>query len=139
MVVNTEKEDAISRLKNRQRAAVPARDTSVVNTSTSNEVKTEMGHSGMTFAETVLEDSSTVVRSTVRLEEPIDSGLRNLCNAYKITKETFLEAAYLVAMEDAAVKEKIAALAKVHYKKRKKISEYRKFQTLQARLGDNVS
>jgi hypothetical protein len=133
---NVEKEDAISRLKNRQRVAVPPRDASVANTIKLNDIKTEVSHSVATPVAAVIDESPEVIRSTVRLEEPIDSGLRNLCNQYKITKETFLEAAYLMAMEEPSTKERIVALAKSHYQKRKKISEYRKFQTLQAKLSE---
>ncbi len=135
MEANVEKEDAISRLKNRQRVAVPPRDASVANKPKLNSVKTEVSHSIITSIRT-MDETPEVIRSTVRLEEPIDSGLRNLCNQYKITKETFLEAAYLMAMEEPATKERIVALAKRHYQKRKKISEYRKFQTLQAKLTE---
>jgi transposase len=133
---NLEKEDAISRLKNRQRVAVPPRDASVANTIKLNDAKTEMSHS-LAAPVAAVDESPEVIRSTVRLEEPIDSGLRSLCNQYKITKETFLEAAYLMAMEEPSTKERIVALAKSHYQKRKKISEYRKFQTLQAKLTES--
>ncbi len=137
MEANVEKEDAISRLKNRQRVVVPARDASVANTLKPNDVKTEISHSLAMPVVAVVDETPEVIRSTVRLEEPIDSGLRNLCNQYKITKETFLEAAYLIAMDEPATKERIVALAKSHYQKRKKISEYRKFQTLRVKLAEN--
>jgi hypothetical protein len=137
MEANVEKEDAISRLKNRQRVAVPTRDASVANALKLDDAKTELSHSLTASVVVVMDETPEVIRSTVRLEEPIDNGLRNLCNQYKITKETFLEAAYLMAMEEPSTKERIVALAKSHYQKRKKISEYRKFQTLQAKLTES--
>ena len=60
-----------------------------------------------------------MVRSTIRLSAEIDEELRQLCQREKITKGTFLEAAYLVVSEAGELRTRVLQLAKERYKQRK--------------------
>jgi hypothetical protein len=134
--------DAFDRLKNRPRASVPARNKSLTD---SNDTMTEVSHSLMTnfSQDSMTEVSKTTalasapdtlnleaVRRTFRIEQSIDSQLEQVCSQNRITKETFLEAAYLACSENpdwmAAVLEK----AQQRYSQRKKTGEQRKFATM---------
>ena len=129
--------DAFERLKNRARPTVPARDPSLVKSQ--NDVLTEFSHSVNTQSQTdsILdapsesEDFPEVVRRTVRLERDLDRGLDQLCSREKITREIFLEAAYLVCMENQQVIAEVVKVAKTRYWRRKKAGEQRKFKTME--------
>ena len=129
--------DAFERLKNRARPTVPPRD-SVLGKSLNDEL-TEFSHSVNTENQTdsipnppsESEDLPEVVRRTVRLEGDIDEGLEQLCSREKITREIFLEAAYLVCMENQQVIAEVVKVAKTRYGRRKVAGERRKFKTMQ--------
>jgi len=129
--------DAFERLKNRARPTVPARDPSLVNphndelTEFSHSVTTQSQTDSTTNAPSETEDLPEVVRRTVRLEEDIDLGLEQLCSREKITREIFLEAAYLVCMENQQVLAEVVKVAKTRYGRRKVAGERRKFKTME--------
>lgn len=138
--------DAFERLKNRARPMVPARDPSLVKPP--NDELTEFSHSvkspreidSIGNAPSESEDLPEVVRRTVRLEGDIDLGLEQLCSREKITREIFLEAAYLVGMENQQVLAEVVKVAKTRYGRRKLAGERRKFKTMQKKhLADASS
>ena len=129
--------DAFERLKNRARPTVPPRDSALGKSL--NDELTEFSHSVNTESQTdsipnppsEREGLPEVVRRTVRLEGEIDEGLEQLCSREKITREIFLEAAYLVCMENPQVIAEVVKVAKTRYGRRKVAGERRKFQTMQ--------
>jgi hypothetical protein len=128
--------DAFDRLKNRSRATVPIRDTSL--TKEINDEKTEVSHSVETESlneKTVEDDTEAegqfeVIRRTIRLEQTVDEALEGLCSREKVTRETFLEAAYSLCTEKPELLQEILAIAKQRYRLRKAAGERRKFQTM---------
>jgi hypothetical protein len=129
--------DAFERLKNRARPTVPARDPSLVNppkdelTEFSHSVNLQSQTESTTNVPSESEDLPEVVRRTVRLEEDIDLGLEQLCSREKITREIFLEAAYLVCVENQQVLAEVVKVAKTRYGRRKVAGERRKFKTME--------
>lgn len=129
--------DAFDRLKNRSRATVPVRDASLTKEVT--DVKTEFSHlekveapdSELTPPNSEnAEEFPEVVRRTVRLEQQVDEELERLCSRERITRETFLEAVYLVCNDKPEILQEVLAIAKQRYQQRKTAGEKRKFQTM---------
>jgi len=143
--------DAFDRLKNRSRATVPPRDASL--TKEVSDVKAEFSHSvsdetpntqaaslksgdevtntqaAFSKSEEV-EEFPEVVRRTIRLEQQVDEELEQLCSRERITRETFLEAVYLVCSDKPEIFQEVLAIAKQRYRQRKTAGEKRKFQTM---------
>jgi hypothetical protein len=130
--------DANSRLKQRIRPTVPPRDTSALRNNYREELETEEECEKLedtsriqlpltTAPETEkLEDThpselplqtsnkskeKKLVSFTLRVEDSVDKGLKSLCTAENITKETFLEAAYLVCLENETVMQQVLEIA----------------------------
>ena len=61
--------------------------------------------------------------------------MRQLCQREKITKDTFLEAAYLVVGEAGELRTRVLQLAKERYKQRKQVGEKRKLMTMMKKMG----
>ena len=148
--------DAFERLKNRPRATVPARNKSL--TDSNDDANTEISHSTKTkiSQEALVETSQVsltepkasqdiqepeVVRRTLRIERDIDSELEQLCGRGKITRETFLEAAYLACTQDPDLMAAVIVEAQQRYHRRKQAGEQRKFITMSRKYtvtSDNV-
>jgi hypothetical protein len=152
--------DAFARLKTRPRATVPVRNSSL--TEISNDKKTEFSHSSMT--EVSSEDlvdlspdfsssegsvnitapteqlsnqpTGEVNRRTLRIASDLDAELESLCGKNKITRETFLEAAYLACQHDPNLMESVLTQARQRYLYRKQTGERRKFETMQGKFAD---
>jgi hypothetical protein len=151
--------DVFDRLKNKARPTVPARDTSLAkkeNTEELNDTITEISHSSNTkegneVINEVLKDSTTTfrqeqqadvpqtVRRTIRLEEDIDSKLDAFCTAKKITRDNFIEAAFVVCSQNEELMQEILEEAKQRYQHRKQLGEQRKFQTMAKKLNPSTS
>lgn len=122
--------DVFSQLTNRKRPSVPPRDNSVLSipepliiAENSNPVAPVAGipKKGLEESEPgSSQDMPETVKTVIRIEKPIDEGIRALCASEKITKETLLEASYLLMMKNQEMKEEILALAKLHIKRRKR-------------------
>jgi hypothetical protein len=129
--------DAFDRLKNRSRATVPPRDATL--TKELIDVKTEFSHSaneGTSVTPSApskseeVEGFPEVVRRTIRLEQQVDEELERLCTREKITRETFLEAVYLVCNDKPEILQEVLEIARQRYRQRKTAGEKRKFQTM---------
>jgi hypothetical protein len=138
--------DAFSRLKNRPRATVPARNKSL--TDSNDDVVTEISHSVMTeISQDVINENESVptldsqereaVRRTLRIDRAIDEGLEQVCGKAKITRETFLEAAYLACADNPELMAAVIGEARQLYRQRKQVGEQRKFATMRRRLIDS--
>ena len=131
--------DAFARLKNRPRATVPPRSKSL--TGNTNDKKTEFSHSVLDknsqdqieLMPDHEEQTGDMVRRTVRLDQKIDTGLDQLCRNSKITKETFLEAAYLACRKNPDLLRSVLAEAQERYHQRKQVGEQRKLETMNNR------
>jgi hypothetical protein len=77
-----------------------------------------------------------VNRRTLRISRDLDEELESLCGKTKITRETFLEAAYLACQHDPNLMESVLAHARQRYLQRKQIGERRKFETMQGKFTD---
>jgi hypothetical protein len=97
--------------------------------------ESDKGSNRLSFAQEPNELNDEVVRSTIRLSAEIDEELRQLCQREKITKDTFLEAAYLVVGEAGELRTKVLQLAKERYKQRKQVGEKRKLMTMMKKMG----
>jgi hypothetical protein len=97
--------------------------------------ESDKGSDQLSFAQELNELNDEVVRSTIRLSAEIDEELRQLCQREKITKDTFLEAAYLVVGEEGELRTRVLQLAKERYKQRKQVGEKRKLMTMMKKMG----
>jgi hypothetical protein len=144
--------DAFDRLKNRPRATVPARNKSL--TDSSNDSRTEISHSVKTeISQDVIAEVSQAsltepelaqdiqereaVRRTLRIDRDTDSELEQLCGKSKITRETFLEAAYLACTQNPDLMAAVLVEAQQRYRQRKQAGEQRKFETMSRKYKIN--
>jgi hypothetical protein len=152
--------DAFSRLKDRTRATVPARNKSLMDSS--NDTKAESSHSVKTeFSQDAISEISQTnltevsqdtinesvptpdiqereaVRRTLRIDGSIDDELERLCGRLKITRETFLEAAYLACTQNPDLMTTVVTEAQKRYRQRKQAGEQRKFETMSRKYGGN--
>jgi hypothetical protein len=142
--------DAFDRLKNRPRATVPARNKSL--TDSSDDSKTEISHSVKTeisqdsidevSQESMPEPAPTLdsqereaVRRTLRIDSSIDDELEQVCGKSRITRETFLEAAYLACTQNPDLMAAVLGEAQQRYRQRKQAGEQRKFATMSRKYG----
>jgi len=144
--------DAFERLKNRPRATVPARNKSL--TDANDDAKTEISHSVKTkisqdaivevIQVSLTEPESSqdlqereAVRRTLRIDRDIDEELEQLCGKSKITRETFLEAAYLACAQNPDLMALVLVAAQQRYRQRKQAGEQRKFATMSRKYKIN--
>lgn len=132
--------DAFERLQKRARPKVPPRDDALMKRP--DDQMTEFSYSVQSSQPEALSSDEPndgdkqpeVVRRTVRLESEVDSEIERLCSTSKITREVFLEAAYLVCQENPQVMEEVLALAEARYQQRKAAGERRKLKTMEKKL-----
>ena len=126
--------DAFDRLKNRTRATVSPRSHTLI-TENKDQI-TEFSHSAMTeinqdsIPSIIQEETEATVRRTIRLEAGLDEQLDQLCRRSKITRDTFLEAAYQVCQDNPELLAVVLVEAQRRYRRRKQAGEKRKLETL---------
>jgi len=76
------------------------------------------------------ESPQELVSFTLRVDKSIDKGLKSLCNNESITKETFLEAAFLICSENQELMEKVLNSAKVRRQSRRKVGVERRAKAM---------
>ena len=135
--------DANSRLKARMRATVPPRDTSLFKRQgderdgiDSFDYKPERAATDLQKQAVTNEPAQNLVSFTLRVEDSVDKGLKSLCTAESITKETFLEAAYLVCSENEQMKLQVLEIAKVRRQERRKAGNLRRAEAMSRYLPD---
>jgi hypothetical protein len=137
--------DAFDRLKQRKRQTVPARDASLV---TTKDEMTELSHSKKAEAQLpapiapALQNidhpgDTELARRTIRLEADIDTQLEQFCRSERITRDTFIEAVYLICSQDEKLRQQITAIAKDRYQHRKRLGDQRKFVTMAEKYSKN--
>lgn len=135
--------DANSRLKARMRATVPPRDTSLFKRQgderdgiDSSDYKPEGAATNLQQRAVTNEPAQNLVSFTLRVEDSVDKGLKSLCTAESITKETFLEAAYLVCSENEQMKLQVLEIAKVRRQERRNAGNLRRAEAMSRYLPD---
>ncbi|PSF33903.1 hypothetical protein C7H19_19470 [Aphanothece hegewaldii CCALA 016] len=139
-------ENALDRLMKKQKPTVLTR-IDVVKESVSHDVKTSQQQDIMTSishdSKTTLSqdyqtqlnpDAFETVRNTIRIESTVDLELRQLCHDERITKETFLEAAYLYLTENPDGLAEVIYSAQERLQHRKAIADYKRAKTMQQRF-----
>jgi alanyl-tRNA synthetase len=149
--------DVFERLKKKTRPSVPARDTTLVKVqhdNLQNDQISEFSHLSDqakpdSDSEEVIKDKVStsnqkqqielpqIIRRTIRLEQDIDTNLDSFCNVNKITRDTFLEAAFIVCSENEELLQEVLNQARKRYQQRKQVGEQRKFQTLAKKINVN--
>ncbi|QLE52834.1 hypothetical protein FD724_33230 (plasmid) [Nostoc sp. C057] len=149
--------DVFERLKKKTRPSVPARDTTLVKVQHDNLLNdqiTEFSHlpekpkPDLDSEEVINDKVSTsnqeqhlelpqIIRRTIRLEQDIDTKLDTFCNVNKITRDTFLEGAFIVCSENEELLQEVLNQARKRYQQRKQAGEQRKFQTLAKKINVN--
>ncbi|GAX38817.1 hypothetical protein [Nodularia sp. NIES-3585] len=134
--------DANSRLKARLRPSVPPRETSVFKkndpeTSNQSDQELSLAEQKNTSVKSIQVGSEKLVPFTLRVEDSVDKGLKILCTNEHITKETFLEAAYLICSEDEQVMQRIVEVAKSRRQKRRITGVQRRASSMSKYLPEN--
>lgn len=136
--------DANSRLKARMRATVPPRDTSLFKRQgdeglgiEQSEYKPERVATEKQKQVVTNEPAQNLVSFTLRVEDSVDKGLKSLCTAESITKETFLEAAYLVCSENEQMMQQVLEVAKVRRQERRNAGNLRRAEAMTRYLPEN--
>ena len=135
--------DANSRLKARMRASVPPRDTSLFKRQGDEGLGIEQSDHKPERAATekqkrvvINEPAQNLVSFTLRVEDSVDKALKSLCTAESITKETFLEAAYLVCSENEQMMQQVLEVAKVRRQERRNAGNLRRAEAMTRYLQD---
>jgi hypothetical protein len=123
-------QDAITELEPPKAVAIPENYALTENT---NDVMTKFSQDEITE---LIEPEPMVVRRTIRLEEEIDEALASICRAERITRDTFLEAAYLICSEQPELMELIITEARSRRKQRQQSGEKRKYETMKRKFTD---
>ncbi|OKH41148.1 hypothetical protein NIES2101_34810 [Calothrix sp. HK-06] len=145
-------------LKQRARATVPTRDTRVIKTQPTEhsnefnstppseedsaplkaetETATETAPSPLP-KEKVVTQKSKLATFTLRVDDKVDKGLKSLCTIENISKETFLEAAYLVCMENGDFKEQVLSIATERKQERREAGIQRRAKAMTRYLQDD--
>ena len=137
--------DANSRLKRRLRPTVPPRDTSMLKKQAEEGTTVEKP---LEQPETYNEQASPaqtpptqkatkLVSFTVRVEDSIDKGLKSLCAEESITKETFLEAAYLVCLNNEQMMQQVMEFALARRQERRSAGLVKRAEAMTRYLPPN--
>jgi len=137
--------DANSRLKARVRATVTPRDTSLFKRQPDEGLAVEQSEhkseptaqSGKPKRAATTEPAQKLVSFTLRVDDSVDKGLKSLCTAESITKETFLEAAYLVCFENEQMMQQVLEIALARRQLRRDAGLLRRAEAMTRYLPDN--
>ena|SRR4028118_2425384 len=137
--------DANGRLKRRMRPTVPPRDTSLLKKQAEEGMAEEKPlKQSETFNEQVLPEqtlptqkATKLVSFTLRVEDSIDKGLKSLCTEESITKETFLEAAYLVCLHHEPLMQQVLEVALARRQERRSAGLVKRAETMTKYLPSN--
>ena len=140
--------DINSRLKARLKPSVPPRKTSLLRRSTDEQESVELQHQPSEEAVSKSaeskqgresETSPKLVSFTLRVEEVVGKKLKYLCSVENITKETFLEAAYLVCAENEQMMQQVLGVAKARRQQRREAGIKRRAQAMSKYLPETRS
>jgi predicted transcriptional regulator len=78
-----------------------------------------------------------LVSFTVRVEDSIDKRLKSLCTEESITKETFLEAAYLVCLDNEQMMQQVLEVALARRQERRSAGLVKRAEAMTRYLPSN--
>lgn len=137
--------DANSRLKARMRATVPPRETSLFKRPVDEELAVEQSEQKLDPVaklekqkRAVKSETQKLVSFTLRVEDSVDKGLKSLCTVESITKETFLEAAYLICLENEQMMQQVLDVAKIRRQERRDAGTVRRAEAMSRYLPNNL-
>jgi hypothetical protein len=81
--------------------------------------------------------ATKLVSFTVRVEDSIDKGLKSLCTEESITKETFLEAAYLVCLDNEQMMQQVLEVALARRQERRTAGLVKRAEAMTRYLPSN--
>jgi hypothetical protein len=144
--------NALDRLVSKKKPVVSPR-SDVVSESVNLDVKTARQQDGEIFDDTkdnsshdsqtslsqdiqtgLTVDDFETVRNTIRIDSTVDEPLRRLCHDERITKETWLEAAYLYLSDHPDELAGVVRVARERLEQRKAIADYKRAKTMQERF-----
>jgi hypothetical protein len=104
-----------------------------------NDTKDNSSHDSQTSLSQDIQTGLTVddfetVRNTIRIDSTVDEPLRRLCHDERITKETWLEAAYLYLSDHPDELAGVVRVARERLEQRKAIADYKRAKTMQERF-----
>lgn len=142
-------DNALDRLMNkRSRPKVPQRKDELESSKT--DVKTTMSQDSKTHkpidsletkpqpVKTELPMDIKTVRSTTRIETSVDQGLRQLCLDEKLTKETWIEAAYLYLTDHPQAMSEVVVMAGERLQRRKDVADLKRALTMKERIEERL-
>lgn len=139
--------DANSRLKARARPSVPPRQTSLLKrvddepeleqekSLPERETRPALDQPGSS-AGASLKQPPKLASFTLRVDEAVDKELKLLCSEEGITKETFLEAAYLVYKKNNKMMEELLDIARERRRQRKEKGIQRRAKAMTRYLAE---
>lgn len=119
--------DALDRLKKRQRPSVPSRDTSIQNRSIDTSIAR---YPESKKSKTPSVNELKTKQSTIRLESAIAERLQEVCRANGLSREVMIEALFNHYESDPENWQAILAEAKQKAEYRQQIANYRRAQSM---------
>jgi len=153
--------DANSRLKARVRATVPPRETSLFRKQADQADENLAVNDNLTIDDDLSFDQrkekleviqpenpkptvgteapKNLVSFTLRVEDTVDKGLKYLCTNESITKETFLEAAFLACSQNEQMMQQVLEIAKARRQLRRSAGILRRAESMTKYLPGNLT
>lgn len=139
--------DALERIKQRQRPSVPARDLSLIPESVdiliSNNLENENNISLSSLIPSNTEErkleaktSIQTKQTTMRLEVKLSERLSSICRANDLSREVFLEALFEHYEVDPDARDKILVEAKIKGQQRQNLANLKRAQSMMQRFGE---
>jgi len=124
--------DALERLKQRERPTVPVREVPLVaedkDTSTSRYLEPKKADSSAELLQTK--------QSTLRLEAELSGRLQAVCRENGISREVLLEGLFEYYESTPSARSEIIASAKRRGQQRQQVANFRRAQSMMERFGD---
>lgn len=123
-------DDALERLKKRQRPSVPTRDASLNSSSLDISISSHL--------ESKIQSQLTEVKtkqSTIRLEAELSHRLGEVCKSNAISREVFIEALFEHYESDPGAKEAIITLAKKKNEQRMKNANLKRAKSMMQKFS----
>ncbi len=139
--------DALERIKQRQRPSVPTRDLSLIPESAdiliSSNLENENNISPGSVIPSNIEErklgaktSIQTKQTTMRLEVKVSERLSSICRANELSREVFLEALFEYYEADPDAWNKILVEAKIKGEQRQNLANLKRAQSMMQRFGE---
>lgn len=123
-------DDALERLKNRQRPSVPARDASLTSSSVDISIPRYLE------VEKPLEEAEVKTKqTTIRLETEVSNRLSEVCKSNSISREVLIEALFEYYETDPNAWNKIITQAKSKNEKRMRNANIKRAKSMMQKFG----